>query len=73
MKRTNNTRSTVAADAPYRDNVIDLAARRRGHLERRGADPVEVAAHLLVETGSVPLWDNDNDHDHDFDGGGWAA
>ncbi|MGY5276444.1 hypothetical protein [Nocardia gipuzkoensis] len=53
----------------YDDNVIDLQARRRCQLEARGLDPVVIAAHLLVETGSVPLWDNSDD----YDGGDWAA
>ncbi|MBF6195667.1 hypothetical protein U3653_26245 [Nocardia sp. CDC186] len=56
----------------YDDNVIDLAARRRCHLERSGLESAAIAAHLLVETGIVPLWDNSDD-DHDFDGGDWAA
>ncbi|BDT94107.1 hypothetical protein IFM12275_40830 [Nocardia sputorum] len=56
----------------YDDNVIDLAARRRCHLERCGLDSAAIAAHLLVETGVVPLWDTSDDHD-DFDGGDWAA
>lgn len=56
----------------YDDNVIDLAARRRCHLERSGLGSAAIAAHLLVETGVVPLWDNGDDHD-DFDGGDWAA
>ncbi|WP_280497517.1 hypothetical protein [Nocardia asiatica] len=51
----------------YDDNVIDLQARRRCQLERRGADPVSIAVHLLAETGSVPTWDDDHD------GGDWAA
>lgn len=55
----------------YDDNVIDLAARRRCHLERSGLDSAAIAVHLLVETGIVPLWDNDDDHD--FDGGDWVA
>ncbi|WP_280312292.1 hypothetical protein [Nocardia abscessus] len=68
MKRTNNTRKT---DAAYRDNVIDLAARRRGLLERRGADPVEVAVHLCAATGELPVWESwGQDFDDD---GGWAA
>ncbi|MGW4720755.1 hypothetical protein [Nocardia sp. NPDC004260] len=53
----------------YDDNVIDLQARRRCRLERSGLDPAAIAAHLLAETGSVPLWDNGDD----FDGGDWAA
>ncbi|WP_280294947.1 hypothetical protein [Nocardia abscessus] len=53
----------------YDDNVIDLQARRRCHMERSGLDPAAIAAHLLVETGSVPLWDNGDD----YDGGDWAA
>ncbi|WP_280241897.1 hypothetical protein [Nocardia abscessus] len=68
MKRTNNTRKT---DAAYRDNVIDLASRRRGLLERRGADPVEVAVHLCAATGEMPSWESwatDSDDD-----GGCAA
>jgi hypothetical protein len=68
MKRTNNTRKT---DAIYRDNVIDLASRRRGLLERRGADPVEIAVHLCAATGEMPSWEpwgTDSDDD-----GGWAA
>ncbi|MET7769105.1 hypothetical protein [Nocardia sp. NPDC005366] len=67
MKRTNNTRKPSTADAPYQDNVIDLAARRRGHLERRGADPIEVAVHLCLETGGFVAWGTDSDD------GGWAA
>ncbi|MBF6473718.1 MULTISPECIES: hypothetical protein [Nocardia] len=53
----------------YDDNVTDLQARRRCHLERSGLDSAAIAAHLLVETGSVPLWDNGDD----YDGGDWAA
>ncbi|MEU1550922.1 hypothetical protein [Nocardia sp. NPDC005745] len=71
MKRTNNTRKTVAADVPYRDNVIDLASRRRGLLERRGADPLEIAVHLCAATGEMPSWESwGQDFDDD---GGWAA
>ncbi|MGW4371691.1 hypothetical protein ACWEKT_39335 [Nocardia takedensis] len=66
MKRHNNTRP---ADASYIDNVIDLAARRRGHLERRGADPLSVAVALVAETGELPAWDYDTTDDD----GGWAA
>ncbi|WP_280240661.1 hypothetical protein [Nocardia abscessus] len=71
MTHTNNTRETNGADVPYRDNVIDLAARRRGLLERRGADLVEVAVHLCAATGEMPSWESwglDSDDD-----GGWAA
>ncbi|MEV2226230.1 hypothetical protein AB0E01_41195 [Nocardia vinacea] len=67
MKRTNN----IDGDSSYRDNVIDLASRRRGHLERRGADPLEIAVHLCATTGELPSWDlwgPDSDDD-----GGWAA
>ncbi|MFI5535299.1 hypothetical protein ACIA5H_02805 [Nocardia sp. NPDC051900] len=53
----------------YDDNVIDMQARRRCQLERRGADPVSIAVHLLAETGVVPLWDNGDD----YDGGDWAV
>jgi hypothetical protein len=56
----------------YDDNVIDLQARRRCHLERRGADPVSIAVHLLAETGSAPAWGSSDDYD-DYDGGDWAA
>ncbi|WP_063053022.1 hypothetical protein [Nocardia arthritidis] len=58
------------SDHHYDDNVIDLAARRRCRLERSGLGSAAIAAHLLVETGVVPLWDNSDD---DFDGGDWAA
>ncbi|MBF6169084.1 hypothetical protein IU486_30730 [Streptomyces gardneri] len=71
MKRTNSANHFVAADAPYRDNVIDLTSRRRGLLERRGADPVEVAVHLCAVSGELPVaesWGPDSDDD-----GGWAA
>ncbi|MEV0709262.1 hypothetical protein [Nocardia aurea] len=64
MKHTSNTRRI---DSGYQDNVIDLVSRRRGHLERRGADPVEVAVALCLETGSFPVWGTDSDD------GGWAA
>ncbi|WP_216911844.1 hypothetical protein [Nocardia noduli] len=64
MKRNNSTRRT---DSGYQDNVIDLASRRRGQLERRGANPLEVAVALCLETGSFPAWDTDTDD------GGWAA
>ncbi|WP_043720791.1 hypothetical protein [Nocardia asiatica] len=68
MKRINNTRKT---DAAYRDNVIDLASRRRGLLERRGADPVEIAVHLCAATGEMTSWQSwGQDFDDD---GGWAA
>ncbi|WP_040703338.1 hypothetical protein [Nocardia takedensis] len=66
MKRHNNTRT---ADTAYVDNVIDLASRRRGHLERRGADPLAVAVALVAETGHLPVWDLDTTDDD----GGWAA
>ncbi|MGY4099106.1 hypothetical protein ACW2Q0_06040 [Nocardia sp. R16R-3T] len=65
MKRTNTTHGF------YAENVIDFAARRRGLLERRGADPVAVAFGLAAETGIVPAWDIDGDSDSDD--GGWAA
>ncbi len=68
MKRHNNTRT---ADTAYVDNVIDLASRRRGHLERRGADPLAVAVALVAETGHFPVWDLDTTDD--TDDGGWAA
>lgn len=68
MKRTNNTRHT---ETGYRDNVIDLASRRRGLLERRGADPLEIAVHLCATTGDLPSWDL-RGHESDDDGG-WAA
>ncbi|MFR9752594.1 hypothetical protein ACL02S_16370 [Nocardia sp. 004] len=55
----------------YRENVIDLAARRRGLLERRGADPVTVALGLVADTGLLPDWDIAEDTD--TDDGGWAA
>ncbi len=70
MKRTNNTRTRVSSESGYVDNVIDLAARRRGHLERRGADPITVAVALCAETGHLPVWDIDTT---DSDDGGWAA
>jgi hypothetical protein len=71
MKRINNTRNAFTTDSSYRDNVIDLAARRRGLLERRGADPVEVAVHLCATTGEMPSWESwGQDFDDD---GGWAA
>ncbi|WP_280256977.1 hypothetical protein [Nocardia abscessus] len=68
MKRTTNARKHAAVDVPYRDNVIDLAARRRGLLERRGADPVEVAVHLCAVTGELPVWESWGT-DSDDDGG----
>jgi len=64
MKRTNNTRNTGTG---YQAEVIDLASRRRGLLERRGADPLEVAVAMCLETGEFPAWG------HDSDDGGWAA
>ncbi|MFI2284531.1 hypothetical protein [Nocardia beijingensis] len=39
------------------DAVVHIRSRRRCQLERRGADPVAVALHLLAETGDVPGWD----------------
>ena len=67
MKRTNNTRKT---DSGYQDNVIDMMARRRGLMERRGADPLEVAVYLCVESGGFVAWGEDYS---DSDDGGWAA
>ena len=67
MKHTNNTRR---ADSGYQDSVIDLASRRRGLMERRGADPLEVAVALCLETGEFPTWGEDYS---DSDDGGWAA
>ncbi|WP_330233967.1 hypothetical protein OHA40_16835 [Nocardia sp. NBC_00508] len=52
------------------DAVIDTRARRRCQLERRGADPVSIAVHLLIETGDAPGWDADLDG---YDGWDTAA
>lgn len=67
MKRNTTIRAT-SEPTPYRDNVVDLFAHRRGLLERRGLDPDEIAARLCAETGVLAKWDNGNDGD-----GGYAA
>lgn len=54
------------------DTVIDLAARRRCHLERTGHGPIAVAISLFAETGQVPNWDTSAYDDPDPDSG-WAA
>ncbi|MEU7634333.1 hypothetical protein AB0C34_30915 [Nocardia sp. NPDC049220] len=71
MKHTNNTRTDRPVHASCTDNVIDLEARRRGHLERRGTDPATMAVLLLAETGRTNYWPSDSDSD--TDDGGWAA
>ena len=67
MRNTNNTRQNGKPVTGYSDSVIDLASRRRGLLERRGADPLEVAVHMCLETGAFVAWGSD------YDDGGWAA
>ncbi|WP_218002435.1 hypothetical protein [Nocardia brevicatena] len=62
-------RKQIPTDTTTAD-VVDLTARRRCHLERSGLDPVSVAVHLYVETGSTPDWDYAAYRD---DGSGWAA
>lgn len=66
----NNHPRTRHADLD--DTVIDLAARRRCHLERAGYDPITVALGFLAETGTVPNWDTSAYYDDDPDSG-WAA
>ncbi|MBF6352964.1 hypothetical protein IU449_00110 [Nocardia higoensis] len=68
MKRHNTFCTDRQDHTPYRDNVVDLFAHRRGLLERRGLDPDEIAARLCAETGVLAKWDNGNDGD-----GGYAA
>lgn len=68
MSRHRSNRSFTNSD----DTVIDLAARRRCHLERTGHDPVSVAIGLLADTGHVPNWDTSAYDDPDPDAG-WAA
>ncbi|MET7772394.1 hypothetical protein [Nocardia sp. NPDC005366] len=65
MKHSNNTRNTDSDD-----NVIDMMSRRRGLMERRGADPLEVAVYMCVESGGFVAWGADYS---DSDDGGWAA
>ncbi|MBF6368913.1 hypothetical protein IU469_24805 [Nocardia puris] len=67
-KHHNNTRvHNIDAEG---SNVIELAAWRRTHHERRGLTPVEVAVHVLAESGhTLTGWDLGPD---DGDGG-WAA
>ncbi|MGW0250814.1 hypothetical protein ACWDYH_29700 [Nocardia goodfellowii] len=63
MNSRNNSRRNE-----FDSNVIDLAARRRCQLERRGFDPIAKAVHLLAETGQALGVEDGYDDDGD-----WAA
>ncbi|MGW0245377.1 hypothetical protein ACWDYH_01910 [Nocardia goodfellowii] len=67
MKSRKPSREVIDTHAGVAD-VIDLAARRRCHYERRGLDPVAKAVRVLADTGRTGYWDDSYDGDGD-----WAA